>query len=452
MKIRKMSQIAVIFLAIWLIFSSVSVSASYKPPFEVNSRSAYLVNMDTGICIYEKNAREITYPASLTKIVTALVALDQVEDLENTVVTVPGYIFDEFYGLGVSTADIRRGEEVRMIDMLYALLLQSACEAASAIADYVCPGDIPRFVEMMNEKTAEIGATDTHFTNPHGLFHEEQVTTAYDMYLIASYAMENPTFAQIATTTSYLMPATNKHSEPRYVVHTNLMLSQVRGGKMYYEGMQGIKTGTLDEVGKNLTSIAGRDGYHYMLVTLGAPTKDENGKSLSTNLSFVDAKALYDWAFEGFSQRNVLRRNQIAGEVRVEMSDETDHLSLYADQDVVTLLPVDVDTSAILHVAELPESVTAPVKKGDVIGTLSLRLNDEEIGKVNLIAGEDVERSVVLFTLDLVKRFFKRPLVIALCVLLGLLILILFVLALHRGRQAHRRAERMRKRRQNYRG
>lgn len=444
MKIVKRISSFVIFFAILVsTVAPMRVQAAYSVPFEVFSDTAILISRDTGTVVYEKNPDKKTYPASLTKIMTAIVALEQVQDLEGTVVTAPGYIFDEFYGISVSNADIGRGEDVRMIDLLYALIVPSACEAASIIADYVGNGDIQTFVDMMNEKAKQLGAVNTTFMNAHGLYHPEQVTTSRDMAIITEYAMSFPVFEKICGTSTYEMPVTNKHDATRYITHTNVMMSKLRGGEAYYyEPIRGVKTGSIDEVGKNLVSTATLNGYNYLLVTMGASAKDANGVALprGTNRSFDDAKAIYNWAFANFSEQKVIKENEVVDEVPVKLASERDYVTLVARQDVSSLLPNDVQPTAIQKTRTLAENVVAPVKKGTVLGRMELKLADAVIATVDLVAANDVERNEMLYWLNIAKDYLMKPQVIVLLLILIILFFLYIALTL-RYKQLKRRRD-----------
>ncbi len=421
-----------------------AVIADAKPDFEIYSKAVYLVNTDTesDIKVFAQNENDRRSPASLTKIMTAIVVLENVDSLDE-VVTAPGYIYDEFYGIGVSNADIQRGEEITVRDLLYALMLRSACEAASILADYVCPEDIPSFVDMMNQKAKALGCTNTNFVNAHGLDAEGQYTTAYDMYLIANYAMQNETFAEISCSPTYTMKVTNKHSEERNIWHTNYMLSTYYGGSNYYEYAKGIKTGTTDDAGRNLVTVGEKEGYHYLLVTLGAPYRDENGAVLSENYSYTDHRNLYNWVFDTFRFTSVIEEYQSLDEVAVRFGDNSDHVTVTAQKKVIMLLPKTLDISTILLRTNLPEEVDAPVVKGDTVGKAELVLADEVIASVDLIAESDVARSGFAYSLHLVSSFFKNPWVIVACVVLLLLCgtLIFFVVA----ERNKRKTEKLRK-------
>lgn len=407
------------------LFAPFTVQAAYTPDFEINSEAAYLVNMETGKVIYEKNAQTQYLPASTTKIMTAIIALETIDDIDNTMVTAPAYVFDQLYGLSASNADLRVDEQLSMKDLLYALMLRSACEGASIIADYIGQGDIQKFIDMMNAKAEEIGCTNTHFVNAHGLDEPDQLTTAYDMYLITNYALTNEQigarFREIATTYSYTMAATNKHPEPRVISHTNKMMSSntdLNGGysRNY---VQGIKTGTSNEY-FNLVTMAKQDGYTYLLVTLGA-----HGQN--SFVTYADHAALYDWAFKTFESKVLARPGSktIPNDVKVEFAKGTDSLVLTTQDAVSELLPKDVKEEAVMwDTSSLPETVQAPIRKGDKIGEVQLKLQNEVVQTVTVVAAEDVGRSQIAYTLYLVKTV-----ITSWWFLLILAILIAFIIA-----------------------
>lgn len=401
---------------------------TFEPDFEINSESAYMVNRDNNEVIYEKNKDKKLYPASLTKIMTAIVTIENVPDLENTMVTIPGYIFDEFYRIDVSNADIRRDEIVSMKDLIHALLMQSACEAGSAIADYVGKGSIKNFVNIMNETAKKIGANNTNFVNAHGLHDPNQYSTAYDMYLITNYALSLPKFEEMATAVRYQMASTNKHPQPRYIVHTNLMLDKSRGGKYYYQYAKGIKTGTTDESGRNLVSMASKDGYNYILITMGAPMVYQDGTKISDNLSFVDAKNLYDWAFKTFRFKTILKKDSEVAELKVNLSSGKDFVIAIPSQDITCLLPSSISESAIMLVPNLPKQINAPIKSGQKLGTLELKLADNILVNVDLIAKENIERSNFAYIMQNVKNILNSTWFKAIAIVLLILIIIFLIL------------------------
>lgn len=429
--------------------SGLKLSAvSFQPNFVVNSEYAYLVSLDTGDVIYEKNSDVRTPPASLTKIMTAILVLENIEDLENTMITAPAVIFDELYGQNASTADFRHYEVASAKDLMYGMMLQSACEAASILGYYIGGDSVENFVAMMNDKAKEIGALDTHFSNAHGLYAEDQYTTARDMAIITQYAMKLPMFMEISCTTGYDIPPSNKHAESRYVTHTNIMLDKRRGGEYYYEYAKGIKTGTLDEAGRCLVSTASKDGSNYLLVTLKAPLKDEEGNAKRYEL--IGARNLYNWAFENFEQTRLLSPDEEIGEVAVEFSDGNNYVLVKPSAEYSTLWDKSVDLSTIERKISLAETVTAPVRKGAKLGTMELNFAGGNLITVDLVAVNDVERSELKYNLALAKEFFKTGwFKLAIGILIGLIVLYLVIyIVLTKKNRRRRKIKRVNRRKQ----
>ncbi|WP_343252489.1 D-alanyl-D-alanine carboxypeptidase family protein [Ligaoa zhengdingensis] len=376
---------------------SVTASATYAPPFDVSAEAALLVNLNTGDIIYEKNADQRMYPASLTKLMTCILAFEMCPDLDGTTVTAKAYIYDEFYGLNVSTGDIRRGETMTMRQLIYAMLMQSANEAASIVADYLGDGSIPYFAEMMTERAKELGCTGTNFVNPHGLFDENQYTTARDMYLIAKHAISIPGFLEIASTVHYEVGSTNIHESLAWNT-TNTMMR--KGTTYYYEPVKGLKTGTLPEAGKCFVSTASQDGFDYLCVVLGAPiVQDENGREID-NKAFDDTKKLYEWVFDTFSIKTLMEKGRDVTEIPLRLAKDVDYMKLASDERFSALVPDEIEASSVVLEYELPEYITAPVKKGDRVGTARLILAGEQIGEVPLVATFSAERSAVAYAMD----------------------------------------------------
>lgn len=425
-----------VFLAaimIFALFIPVKASAiTFTPNFTVTSEAAVLINLDKDITVYEKNPTKKMYPASLTKIMTAIVVLDNVKDLDNTTFEAPLVVFDELYGQGASAVGYSRGEISTVSDLMYSMLMYSACESAGILAYNVGGESIPNFVSMMNDKAAEIGCTGTNFTNPHGLYDDNQYTNARDMALIAQYAVENyPKFVEIACTTEYVMGATNYQAEGwATIYHTNKMLST--GSDYYYQYARGIKTGTLDESGRNLISMARRDGNNYLLCTMGAPLRDADGNT--TNEQYVDQKNIYEWAFNNFSFEKIVSTSQEITEVPVLLGQDKDHVLLVPAEDYSTLWPATLDISNLKTEINTEDytnedgSVIAPVTKGQKLGTYTLSLSGETLCTIDLVAKDDVELSQLDYNIMKAKAFvgsfwFKLAAVIAVVLIAAYIII-----------------------------
>lgn len=434
-------------LMITVFVPTVHAEADPELGFELSSEAVYMVNNESGIVVYEKNADQKFDPASLATIMTAIIAIENCPDLENTMVTAQPYIFDEIFTLGAMNVDMKHREEARMIDLIYAMILRSACECANIIADYIGNGDISAFVAMMNEKAKEIGAVNTNFANPHGLPNDNSYSTAKDMYLIFDYAMNlDPIFGEIASTVEYTMPATNKHSEPRTIYHTDDMMSESRGGNLYYPYITAGKTGATN-TGRNLASVATKDAYSYTLVTMNAQRYYDNGDEISDNMSFVDAKQLFDWAFNNWAVRSVVKTSTDIDEVKVELAKDVDAITVFPDQDVDYLMRTDIDMSSLQKVIHLEESYDAPIQAGQVLGTMELKLADTTIATVNLVSGQDIERSTWLYVLRVIQNFFSSvwfKLIIALLLLAAAAYIAFAILYNNRKKKRRRRKTRRR--------
>ncbi len=397
----------VIFLAVILPLKTEAIT--FTPNFTINSECAVLINLDKDITVYEKNPTKKVYPASLTKIMTAMIVLDHVKDLDNTSFEAPLVVFDELYGQGASAVGFSRGEIATVTDLMYSMLMYSACESAGILAYNVGGESIPNFVSMMNDKAKEIGCTGTNFVNPHGLFDANQYTNARDMALIAKYAVENyPKLVEIASTVEYTMGATNYQPEGwATIYHTNKMLSP--GSDYYYQYARGLKTGTLDECGRNLVSTARKDGNNYLLVTIGAPLKDADGNTV--NGQFDDHKNIYEWAFSNFTYKKIVSTEQEITELPVLMGENNDHVLLVPSQDFSTLWPSTLDVSnlkADINTKDFTDengAVTAPIEKGQKMGTYTLSLSGEVLCTMDLIAKESVELSQLDYNIMKAKAF-----------------------------------------------
>lgn len=412
-------------------------AAQYALDFEETAEAVYMVNLDTDTVVFEKNAEERRSPASITKIMTMALALELCEDPANTYVTAPSYIWDEFEGISISHCDIQRGETLTMQDLLYGMALQSANEAANIVADYLGNGSIADFVELMNQKAQEIGAVNTHFTNPHGLYGADHYTTAYDIYLIAKYALSVPGFEDLVSTTVYTALYADKHSEPLTFYTTNKMM--VKNSDYYYEGLSGIKTGTLPEAGRCFVSKATRNGFTYLLVVLGCPAYDENETELATNYAFLDTEQFYDWAFSTFRVKTLVEEGKIVGQTDLDLCWGKDYLLVMTDGRFTALLPEQIQVSSVVTEAVFDqEAVRAPVQKGDKVGSLKLILAGEEVGQVDLVAAESAEMNEWLFCLDYVQKISRSFWFKFTVILLGILVVLYVVLAIVRNRNRRR--------------
>ncbi len=377
---------------------------SYKPPFTVSDGGIYMVHQETGKVIFAQNEQQRFQPASLAKIMTAILTLENVKDLDAEEVRLKLYINEMILGTNSSLGGYWPGDTSTVRDALYALLLRSAGEVALMLADHV--GDnVDHFVSMMNEKAKELGCTNTNFTNPHGLHDENQYTTAEDMAKIASYAMSIPEFAKIVSTPRYTVNLTNnpKNHPPTLSYNNTNELIQT-WSSYYYSPVVGIKTGTLTD-DRALAAQATKDGETYLLIQLGVPIKTADGQPTEPKvLTFHQAKELFKWVFDSFSVQSLTTPGQIVSEIPAKLSKTKDFVTLAAQDRQTTLLHQSIDTSLIEFVPHLPEYVVAPIDEGEVIGTADIMFAGEKLGEVNLVATEKLERSALLASIAYVQN------------------------------------------------
>ncbi len=418
----------VVCLLISGIFLPFSANAlSFNIDFDTSSNAICLVNLDTDTIVYSKNADAHVEPASVTKIMTYIITVSNVKDLDGTMVTVSDDIISKLEGTDSSLSNIEVGETLSVTELLNCLMIPSGNDAAMVLANYVGNGNIDYFVELMNQKASELGCSNTHFMNPTGLHNSDHYTSANDMAKIARYAMELPKFMEIVSQTKHIIPATNKQEE-RVLINTNKMM-QPYEEDYYYKYTKGIKTGWHDEAGYCIVTSATADGYTYLCVAMGAPSEDANGNDLP-NGAMLDSKKLYRWAFTTFELKSIVDVTKPVKEVKLNLAWGVDTLLLVPEKNVSFLLPKDVEPSSIsMDSIDVMEEVNAPVKKGDVIGTAVLSYANQELTTINLVANEDVKRSELLYYLSVFKNIFTSVWFLVTAILFILLFFVYILLS-----------------------
>ena len=410
---------------------------------QVQAKAAILVDADYDEVLYEQNAHEKMYPASITKVMTCLLTLEAVDRGELTleqVVTASSALHTGI-GEGASTADIKEGEQLRIIDLLYAALIPSGNEACNVLAEAVS-GSVTEFVARMNARAAELGMTGTHFSNTHGYHDDDHYTTAYDIYRMCRQAMEFETFRTIVSAKNYTMPATNFHPEERIVRSTNALISNFRVAGYIYEYATGIKTGHTPEAGYCLAASATKDGHTLLSVVMGC--EREPGTTGSEGcLYFDETTRLLEWGFRNFSRRTILDDTALdIAEVEVTLSEQANYVAVRPEGSIVACLPNDLDAEDFTRSWTLDaESVEAPVEEGQVLGSITVSLNGKEYGSLPLVALNSVSRSELLYRLDRIQKFFDQLWVklVLLAVLVLIVVLVLRRLFTRGGRGGGRR-------------
>ena len=410
------------------------------PEVDIRAEAALLADADTGNLLYQKNIHVPREPASLTKVMTCMLALENIdwESQKNDIVTVTADIFDDITS-DSSTSNLKIGEELRLEDLLYCVMLQSANEACNLLGQYIS-GSVADFVALMNQRGEELGLEGTHFVNPHGLPAPGHETTAHDMYLIILQALKTPHFMEIAHTDSYVVPPTNKTTAPRRLTTTNSLISTSRYSEYIYPPAKGIKTGHTQAAGYCLTSTAEKDNLHLISIVLGASLED--GKIRS----FVETKLLFEWGFANFSTRRILSKNEVLREIPVIRGVGKDAVTVIPENEILALVPKSLDISKIERKVTLtsPQALYAPVYKHEVLGTVTLELDGHVYGSVNLLASFDVQEDTTAKVVDDLKVWFSQPwikwVIISTVSLIALYVLFVLLLNTHRKkRRTHAR-------------
>jgi D-alanyl-D-alanine carboxypeptidase (penicillin-binding protein 5/6) len=365
-----MKKLTAFLIAAFILSLNIAVFAA--PP-QVSGPTAILIDSESGRVLYEKNADTKMYPASTTKVMTALLA-SEYKDLDETVTASPNVVKIE---RGSSQIYINPGEVLTMRQLLYALMLPSANDAAIAIAEHL-GGSIDGFATLMNERAQSLGAVNTHFVNPNGLHDDNHYTTARDLALIARDGMKNPVFREVVSTYHYEIPATNLQEARNYLTNSNKLISKFNN-KYKYEYAIGIKTGYTTKSQHCLVGGATKDNLELITVVLG-DTKD---------FMYPDTIAMFEYGFANFKKLELLKKDMIVTTVSIKNGDRK--LNLLAAEDyLLTGKEEELEEIQKTKVVTMVEGVEAPVKKGDILGTVTYSFEDNKQKTINLIAEEDV--------------------------------------------------------------
>ncbi len=395
-----------------LIFSyafALPSSANYNSELKTEADIVLLFSLDDGTVIFDKNSEKRNAMASLAKIITASVVIENCEDLDKKIL-VPEYCVSLLRGTKSAPAVLKAGEELSIRQLLYCLMVKSANESAYVLADYIGNGSIDNFVDKMNELVASLGCKNTHFENPHGLDAENQYTTARDMALIVKHALGLPSFMEICNTNKYTLEKTNKSGERNFYNSNWLINSNYR--TYYYKYVQGIKAGTTEQAGCCVVSKASKDGYNYCCIIMNAPSKDTNGDGTKDNMAFTESKRLYKWAFDNLRLEKIADTSKIVTVVDVKLSFDADHVRLVPANDVTAIVPVGNGEDSVLIEPieeETPKSINAPVKKGEKVGTANILYAGTIIATVDLVAADDVKVNIFLWLVNAVKVVVTSP-------------------------------------------
>ena len=366
-----------------LICSFIYVSANSLP--ETYAPSCLLMEESSGKILYSKNANSVMYPASTTKMMTAILTIENcnLSDIatvsHNAVFSIPD---------GYSTASLVEGEELTIEQLLNVLLIPSANDAAVVLAEHIA-GSVESFSEMMNNKATEIGCRNTHFVNPSGIHDENHYSTAYDLALIGRYAMQLPTFRSIVSKTRYSLPITNKYDkEDRIFNTTNDLLKPNYTDSptnYYYKYATGAKTGYTDPAGHCIVATATKDNLSLIAVVLNDDFTEENISQRP-----IDCKTLFEYGFNNYSIISIANKGEVGHTINIiNATSETASLDLLYSEDLSVFVPNGFDVSSVTPNIKLTQGLFAPISEGTILGSISYDIDGTNYS-CNLIASHTV--------------------------------------------------------------
>lgn len=352
-----------------------------QPNFPIYSEAAILMDSNTGKILYGKNENQKQYPASTTKILTAILAIencqltDKLTASYNAVMTIPS---------GYSNAAIQVGETLTVRELLDMFLIHSANEIGNIFAEHIS-GSIDNFANLMNQKAAEIGCTNTHFTNPSGIHDANHYSTAYDMGLIARYCMQNETFRNVVSKVSCSVEATDKY-EKRYFRTTNDLIDP--SSQYYYEYAIGVKTGFTSQAKNCLIAASLKDNLELITVSLGAEATSDGRSG-----RYVDTVNLFNYGFDNYKIQEIATKGSVIQELEIENgTKDTKNLSLLLEKSVSGLVTKNFDLNNLDYSVELNENILAPISEGSVLGKITYNIDGITYSS-NLVASHSVEES-----------------------------------------------------------
>lgn len=376
---KRISKIIILLIFIAIIISN-SIFVYAANDFSVDAKTSLIVETNSGKIIHQDNAEVQNYPASVTKILTAIIVLEKCE--LNDIVTVTKSAISNIPS-GYVIAPLLEGEKIKVEDLLYALMLKSSNDAAYVLAEHV-GGSVDGFSEMMNKKAKEIGCKNSHFVNPNGIHNDNHYTTAYDMYLIAKYAMKNEKFVKIVSTYQYTLPATNKYlKNDRIMKNTNNFVNPTN--KYYNENVKGIKTGTTLQAGNCLITSTSKNGFDVITVILGAKTSESK---------FSETRRMINYVFDNYEYTDIHKKGDIIKNIEVEKATkETKDLNLVISDDIKVINNIKIKAEEIEPEINLNENIIAPISQGQELGTIKYTIDGLEYNAKLLAENEVIKKT-----------------------------------------------------------
>ena len=398
----------IFFIFIFLMQFIIFISPSYADSDNLKTYcpSCILIEANTGKILYEKNSNDVRFPASTTKIMTAILTVENC-NLDDVATVSHNAVYSIPYDY--THASLKEGEELTIEQLLYALMIPSANDAAIVLAEHIS-GSVEEFAKLMNKRAEELGCKNTHFVNPNGIHSKDHTSTSYDLALMGKFAMQNSIIRKIVSTTQFTLPATNKYSKTdRIFNNSNDLLNTY--SRYYYEGTTGVKTGYTGEAGNCIIASAKKNDFEVILVVLG-------GESTNTGLSqrYLDCKTLFNYAFNNYSLKTLNEKNAVLKQITVRgATEETQNLNVLIKDKIEIFSENSADLSSLEPEITLDENLMAPISANSAIGKITYNYDGQTYSS-DLIAETQVLSS------DFLPLLFRILLIFVVLYLLFLLL------------------------------
>ncbi|MCX7709363.1 MAG: D-alanyl-D-alanine carboxypeptidase [Clostridia bacterium] len=419
-----------VLLLLVIVILTTNAIVSFAEPFSIDAGAYVLMDSKSGQILYEHNADAKLYPASTTKILTAIVALEngKLDQMMKASLAAVNEIGKDGMNIG-----IMEGEELDLEHLLQALMISSANETANIIAENISPTR-KEFVDLMNKRAAELGAINTHFSNPCGAHDKNHYTTAKDMAILARHGMTIPKFREIAGKTDYRMLPTNKHAEWPILGTTNKLFGLK---SQYYSKVLGIKTGYTEPAGNNLASAAiDNNGMELIAVVMDV------GPQAGRHAVFRFSKDLLEYGFKNFAVQKLQNANDVVQSVQVLNAKDETPLDITAQDNFECVLPKNAGTQDVTSNIQIHPEIKAPIKQGDVLGSIEYQKNNTVLGKVNLVASRNIEEKPMAS--QIVSKTFSNRTVTNTLVVIALLLALFILLRITLRRVSRKVSDRSR--------
>ncbi len=394
---RKLERIAALIVVISMLLS-LGVAVAAEPP-ATQAGAVLLINADNGDVLYGKNEEQRMFPASTTKIMVALLALENLE-LDEEVTATSSAV--SLLPPGHTNIGILSDETLTVRQLLYGLLLASAGDAANVLGERIS-GSVDEFVKLMNTRALELGMKNTNYMNASGAHDSLHYTTASDLAILALKVMENEIFREMVKTDVYIIPPTEQYTKERRLINTNLLISKKKTAKYYYKYATGIKTGFTSDAKRCLVASAQKNGINLISIVLGADVVELE------MMDYVDTTNLFEYGFTNYKSETLVSEGSIVAQAPIKSAKGENRVLLEAGGSLSKLINVNEAIGEITHNDTINKNIKAPISRGDVLGEAEYFVDNVSIGTIELVATKDYAFDPIKNILGVVASIFTSP-------------------------------------------